>query len=335
MAQYLILIVSTAVVLAGAALFTNGLEWFGKKMNFSDRAIGSVFAAVGTAMPETMVPIIAILFGSKTTGPAVGVGAIIGAPFMLATLAMFVSGVAVVWNKDKRAAYPKMNVDPKALMLDLECFMGFYALAIAASFTDIFIIKMFVAGLLVLFYVIYALYAIKSGEGTPSEGDFLEPCLFSPKSKNPHLYVILAQVSTALILIIWGAQLFVDAIQVISLSLGVSPLILSLIVVPIATELPEKFNSVIWISKGKDSLALGNVTGSMVWQSSVIVVVGILLTEWKLGYYELLSVFLTMLAAGLIYLQLRWRNKLTPAPLLAGGVFYVLFMLITAFGGRA
>lgn len=333
MTQYFILLVSTAIVLLGAALFTNGLEWFGKKLNYTDRAVGSIFAAIGSAMPETIVPIIAILYGAKTTGAAVGVGAIIGAPFMLATLAMFVTGVAVVWNKDKRSEFPKMNVATNALMRDLECFMAFYGLAIAASFTDIPMVKMAIAGLLLLFYAVYALYALRSGHEEESGENNPEPCWFSPKSKNPPLYVILTQVALALVLIIWGAQLFVDAIQSISIGLGVSPLILSLIIVPIATELPEKFNSVIWVSRGKDTLALGNVTGSMVWQSSVIVVVGILLTEWKLGYVELLSAVFTMLSAGLIYLQLRWRKKLTPAPLLAGGMFYVIFMLAIIFGG--
>ncbi len=95
-----ILIVSFVIILAGAELFTNGIEWFGRKLQLAEGAVGSVLAAVGTALPETMIPIIAILFGTGASSHAIGVGAILGAPFMLATLAMFVTGVAVL---DRRA----------------------------------------------------------------------------------------------------------------------------------------------------------------------------------------------------------------------------------------
>ena len=84
------------VILVGAELFTNGIEWFGLKLGLAEGAVGSVLAAVGTALPETMIPIIAILFSASASSSEVGVGAILGAPFMLATLAMFVTGVAVL-----------------------------------------------------------------------------------------------------------------------------------------------------------------------------------------------------------------------------------------------
>src|SRR6266496_2427446 len=82
MTDYLMLLSTLAIILLGAAVFTNGLEWFGKKLNLTDGAVGSIFAAVGTALPETLVPIVAIIFGSKEAGHAIGIGAIIGAPFM-------------------------------------------------------------------------------------------------------------------------------------------------------------------------------------------------------------------------------------------------------------
>src|SRR6185437_13900708 len=114
----LILLVSFVVILAGAELFTNGIEWFGHKLGLAEGAVGSVLAAVGTALPETMIPIIAILFatgggaGESSTAHAIGIGAILGAPFMLSTLAMFVTGVAVLIVARRRAAGDVMPVDP-------------------------------------------------------------------------------------------------------------------------------------------------------------------------------------------------------------------------------
>src|SRR5215210_1034990 len=97
-----ILLASFVIILAGAELFTNGIEWFGRKLGLAEGAVGSVLAAVGTALPETMIPIVAILFASGEHSEDVGLGAILGAPFMLATLAMFVTGLAVMIQARKR-----------------------------------------------------------------------------------------------------------------------------------------------------------------------------------------------------------------------------------------
>src|SRR5574338_1701494 len=129
----LILLLAFVVILAGAELFTNGIEWFGHKLGLAEGAVGSVLAAVGTALPETMIPIIAILFASQEHSDEIGVGAILGAPFMLATLAMFVTGLAVVVQARRREAGDVMPVDPKVLGADMRTFVMTYGLAIAAA----------------------------------------------------------------------------------------------------------------------------------------------------------------------------------------------------------
>src|SRR5215210_6387485 len=117
-----ILLASFVIILAGAELFTNGIEWFGRKLGLAEGAVGSVLAAVGTALPETMIPIIAILFSSGEHSEDVGLGAILGAPFMLATLAMFVTGIAVVIQARNRPEGDAMRVDTKVLGADMRTF---------------------------------------------------------------------------------------------------------------------------------------------------------------------------------------------------------------------
>ena len=134
MMNWLLLLVALAIILLGATVFTNGLEWFGKKMKLSDGAVGSVFAAIGTALPETLVPIVAIMFGTPEAGHKIGVGAIIGAPFMLGTLAFFISGLAVIFHRKKRDDYPVMRVDTVVMRRDMEYFLVLYTVAITASF---------------------------------------------------------------------------------------------------------------------------------------------------------------------------------------------------------
>ncbi|MFB6189328.1 MAG: hypothetical protein ABEI57_05545 [Halapricum sp.] len=101
-----LLVASFVLLLIGAEIFTNGVEWLGHRLGVSESATGSILAAVGTALPETMIPVIAIVHGylTGTTGAAdhVGVGAILGAPFMLATIALFLVGTSVFYFADPR-----------------------------------------------------------------------------------------------------------------------------------------------------------------------------------------------------------------------------------------
>jgi cation:H+ antiporter len=332
LSSYLMLIVALAVLLLGATVFTNGLEWFGKKMNLTDGAVGSIFAAVGTALPETVIPIIAILFGSKEAGHHIGVGAIIGAPFMLGTLAFFISAVAVMFNREKRIDYPTMRVDPIVMRRDMEYFLVLYFLAIVSTFLAHPIFKMVIALTLILSYGAYVLKTLKGDGHEPVEESVLDPCYFAPRSHNPHFFIILVQVVASLLLIVWGSYEFVGKVQIISGQLGISPFILAMIIAPIATELPEKFNSVIWINKGKDTLAIGNITGAMVFQGSVITAVGIMMTEWKLTHAAFTTALLTFASVGLAYGQIRIKKTLTPGTLLAGGAFYVLFLILIFTG---
>ncbi len=335
MLNWILLLVALGIILLGATVFTNGLEWFGKKMKLSDGAVGSIFAAVGTALPETLVPIIAILFGSKAAGHEIGVGAIIGAPFMLGTLAFCISGVAVMLNRRKREDYPVMRVDTMVMRRDMEYFLALYALAIAATFLGGHpVIKTFIALVLFLIYGGYVLKTLRCENNSchvVEEAD-LDPCYFAPKSHDPHMAIIVTQVLGSLLLIVWGSYIFVEKVQIISLQLGISPFVLAMIIAPIATELPEKFNSVIWINKGKDTLAIGNVTGAMVFQGSVITAIGIMMTEWQLNPAALLTVALTFASVGMAYLQIRWKKHLTPGTLLAGGGFYLAFIVLVLTG---
>src|SRR5512136_1999189 len=93
------LLASLGLILLSCAVFVNAIEWFGKALNLHQGIVGSILAAIGTALPETIIPILAILFTKGAAGHDIGIGAIAGAPFLLATLGFFVTGSAVVANK--------------------------------------------------------------------------------------------------------------------------------------------------------------------------------------------------------------------------------------------
>src|ERR1700682_4446837 len=99
----IVLIVAAFVlILVGAEVFTNGVEWLGLKLRISEGATGSILAALGTATPETLIPVVAILFTNTADSDEIGVGAILGAPFMLATLVMLLIGATAYFMRKRR-----------------------------------------------------------------------------------------------------------------------------------------------------------------------------------------------------------------------------------------
>ncbi|MBZ4686982.1 MAG: cation:H+ antiporter [Clostridia bacterium] len=332
MFELIILIVSLGIILLGAEIFTNGVEWLGKKLRLSEGAVGSILAAVGTALPETMIPVIAILFGEGEAGHDIGIGAILGAPFMLSTLAFFITGVAVIIFKKQHHNYPNLNVDPQVIKRDLGFFILVYTIAILAAFFSVHTYKIMIALGLVIAYGIYVFFTLVNGQ-TLGEEHHINPLFFDRKNiHNPRLNRVILQTLFALAVIIAGAKIFVNDIEQLSVLLGIPSFVLALIIAPIATELPEKFNSIIWVSKGKDTLALGNITGAMVFQSSLIPALGIALTPWMLDFKAIISAVLALLSATIIYLQLLLRNRMTPFALLFGGAIYGIFVLLVIIG---
>lgn len=321
---------SLFVILLSCKIFTNGIEWLGKKIKVGDGVTGSIFSAIGTCLPETMIPIIAILFSGKNgDGEDIGIGAILGAPFMLSSLAFFVLGASVFMFYKKRNCGIVLKVNIKILSRDILFFLSAYIIALFAAYLENNSIKNIFSFSLIGIYFYYIFITFK--KDNLIEGN-LEKLyinrLFKKKSiiPSPSIIEILIQVVFAISGIIAGAYLFVENIKEISYNIGISPLLLSLVITPIATELPEKFNSIIWISQKKDTLAIGNITGAMVFQSCIPVSIGIIFTDWSLNPTIILSVLFAMLSSILIFIYIKACKKLTAFPLLLGGVFYLLFI---------
>src|SRR3954468_7122586 len=126
--EAVLLFASFAVILAGALLFTNAVEWLGHRLRLGEGAVGSLLAAVGTAMPETLISIVALL-AAKEGADDVAIGAIVGAPFLLATLAMGLVGLFAYLYRDKRGQGVQLEVHRPTLERDLVFFLVLFTLA--------------------------------------------------------------------------------------------------------------------------------------------------------------------------------------------------------------
>lgn len=329
------------LIVLACIVFTNAIEHLGDELNLSEGAVGSVLAAVGTALPETIVPLVAIIGayitgGDIDTGKEIGVGAILGAPFLLGTMAFFVTGIAVKFFSKQGKRTEDMPVNTSIMFRDLHYFAVAYFVAIMSSFIPVQGVKYGIAVLLIVLYGVYVFRTIrdscKGPECDVEELDILYLTKFINIPGKLHLPAIYFQIILSLASIIFLAHLFVDQIKFFSGLWNINPLILSLIITPIATELPEKFNSVIWIKAKKDTLAIGNITGAMVFQSCIPTAVGLALTPWVLGVNEFVNVIVVYISVLAVYLTIV-RNKgiLKPSVLLFGGVMYLVYILYVVF----
>ncbi|MBA3998281.1 MAG: sodium:proton exchanger [Candidatus Accumulibacter sp.] len=326
------LILMLFVILAASELFTNALEHFGERLKISEGVTGSLFAAVGTALPETTVPLLALFAGTSDMGvnEEIGVGAILGAPLMLSTLTTCLMAFAIL---RRRGASGRVAPERSGFERDINVFLFAFTLAAIAMFVpaDARYVRgafSFVLGLTYFVYVMMTLRAsnalVEDGHGTEAEDKMFLARIGLPTN----LGTILIQLGLGVALIVFGAKGFIHGVDGVARSMGISTLLLSLLIIPIATELPEKVNSILWIRRDKDTLAFGNITGAMVFQGTLLPAIGIMLTPWQPRIEVLGGVLVTLLAAG----WLRLNSKAQGLPvwaLLVNGALYATYLALT------
>jgi len=323
-----LLLVSFAVVLTGALLFTNAVEWIGHRLDVGVGAVGSILAAVGTAMPETLIAIVALLDANERSED-VAVGAIVGAPFLLATLAMALVGLFAYLYRDKRDQGLQLNVHRPTLERDLLFFLVLFAIAGALSWGPPPVVKVPVGIAFLLAYLFYIRLTLKGGGEVQSE-ESLNPLIFERRAErreDPALALCVLQLLVGLGAMVGGAHLFVEQLLNIAESIGVEPLVLALILAPLATELPEKVNSFFWVREGKDALALGNISGAMVFQSMVPVGIGLIFTSWELNWHAVLSIGLGLAGGLLAYESLHLGRRFKLPAVIGWFALYVAFLV--------
>jgi len=308
-----LLFVASAVLLVLASeLFTNAIEWAGYRLRLGTGATGSLLAAFGTSLPEMVVPVVALI-AHAPSADSVAIGAVLGAPFLLLTLGVAVTGLAVLSRPRAHA----LVIDRRQPRRDLGVFV------IAFSAVLICTVLPFPArvGVGVALLATYGGYVV----ATPLH-------VVRWRAGQPHTLLISGQLTAAVLLLVVGSDLFVRALNQAASALNVPTLILALVVVPLATELPETLNSVLWVRSRDDMLAFGNVAGSSAFQSCVLAFIGVVFTTWRPGPGGLISGVVTLATAAFL-LAVLWRGRAHGALLLCAGLpwaGYVIAQVVTA-----
>ena len=330
-----LMVVTTALLLGSAVViycaceyFVNGVEWVGRRFAVGQQATGSILAAFGTALPESVITFIAVVFGATDAQKEIGVGAALGGPLVLATIAYAAVGLTLLGCRSQLPDSVVVRNTFKRLSLDQGWFLGVFVLKIALGL----VVFTFKPWLGVFFLAVYGVYFWKEmrQEQGDEEGD-LEPLKFTPRHATPPTWVALTQTLLALVVIFAASHVFVGQLDVLGPALGIRPQLLALLLSPIATELPETLNAIIWVRQGKYRLALANISGAMMIQATVPTALGLFFTPWLLDQSLILGAAVTMLAVGAMFLAFR-RGMISRVLLALMALFYVAFaILLLAF----
>jgi cation:H+ antiporter len=323
--SFLMLPASFAILLAGALMFTNAIEWFGSLVRLGQGAVGSLLAAVATALPESLIPIVAIV-GGRSGSEDVAVGAIIGAPLLLATIAMALVGVSALIYRGRRPQGLALDVHFPTLERDLGFFIGCLFVALLLGIGAPSALRIAVAVALVAAYAVYATRTLRHSGPVEAEEELSPLILDTTRSDPPGMSTVVVQLVVALGAIVGGAHIFVEEVLHVANSAGLEPLVLSLVLAPFATELPEKANSFFWTRAGKDALALGNVTGAMVFQSTIPVSIGLAFTSSNLDTYSILAGGLALAGGVVAIITLQIRRRFSGRAIFLWAAFYAVFV---------
>lgn len=319
----LALLLCAGVIYASCEYFVNGIEWIGLRIGIARSAVGTVLAAFGTALPESVVTFVAVVNGGSPAEQGVGVGAALGGPLVLATVAYGVVGLgSLAYRRRNDASWVAPSVQAR-LAADQSWFLAVFIVKFGAGLMA-FAYKPALGILFLVAYVVYTWREISSGEAHDEPAE-LEPLKIRPRDPAPPLGWAVLQTTIALTVTYLGSRFFVRELVVLAPAVGIPAQLVALLLSPVATELPETLNALIWLRQGKLSLALGNISGSMIIQATVPSALGILFTPWLFDRALIIAAAVTTVAIMLMIVQLR-RATLTPARLAAFILLYGVFV---------
>ena len=321
----LLFLLSAGAIYLACEYFVNGIEWLGQKLNFGATATGTILAAFGTALPESAVTFVAVIMGRTAEVRDIGVGAAMGGPLVLATIAYAVVGVAL-WGNRRRLgrADMRVRVEDARLARDQSWFLSIFVVKCGLGLVA-FAFKPWLGVLFLLAYALYVWRELRNDDSV-SVDEVLEPLKCQPRAVSPSLTAVLGQTILALLVIAFASHVFVSQIETIGVAMHMPPHLVALLLSPVATELPETMNALIWVRQGKERLALANISGAMMIQATIPSALALFATPWLFDAPLIAAGAVT--TAAIVYLWwLFHRGHVDGRKLLPVGLLYGVFAL--------
>ena len=245
--QLLLLTVGFVMLVKGSDWFVDGAASIAAKFRIPQIIIGLTIVAMGTSAPEAAVSITAASAGSAD----ITVGNIVGSNILnvLVILGLSAAIIAVPIGKSTQ------KIDTPFMIAISGIFLALGWDGAITRLDGVILLALFVS---------YIGYMIWSALHSNEEGDEI---------KDMKIWQMILATVGGLALVVWGADVAVDAATELATIFGMSERFIGLTVVALGTSLPELFTSVTAARKGNADIAIGNIVGSNIF--NILFVVGL------------------------------------------------------------
>lgn len=249
--QLLLLAAGFVMLIKGADWFVEGASKIADRFGIPQLVIGLTIVAMGTSAPEAAVSITSAVKGSA----GITIGNVVGSNIMNVLVILGLTAVI-------RA----IAVKKSTIRYELPFTIAITAVLALVGLTDNVVSRLdgVLLWALMAVYLLYLLWMAKKGQ------DVLEDV--PEATKKDTLPRMLLSIVVGGVLIVWGADVTVDAATELATIFGLSDRLIGLTIVAFGTSLPELVTSVTAAVKGKADIAVGNIVGSNIF--NILFVVG-------------------------------------------------------------
>jgi cation:H+ antiporter len=214
---------------------------------------------------------------------------------MLTTVAPFVVGAAALGYAGRTDGSPTVTIQARGAVRDLRVFLFGFGVVLVTVFVSSRRVLLASGALVVAVYGWYLYRTMESGlagsgstEVEPLEVGKLLDWTGVGRSNHHHAEepgdgLIALQTLLAVGLILVGSGAFVAEIEWFSAHVLATPaLVTALLAAPLASNVPEGIDGLIWIARGRDTLAVDQIAGTLAFQGTVLAALGIVFTPWSI-----------------------------------------------------
>ncbi|MEM4970315.1 MAG: hypothetical protein QXE01_03585 [Sulfolobales archaeon] len=322
-----ILALGVSITFLGGFLFVNAIEYIGHRARWTGSFTGAVISPLFTSIPELLMFLVALYIYGGVSGEKIGIGTVLGQPFMAATVIFpVIFLVALIGYLAGRRDDMVLEVE-RSLVIPYILFTAVYPIVLLPMVPSLGSAK-YVAGavLLILYFVYtYIMYRSRSLSMPEAEEAYLAK-IFKADSGLLRLSLASIQLLIAVALIMIGSRMLVAGVDEASKALEASPIALAILITPLAGVLPESITAIIWAYRGRDTLAVAAMVGEKVLYSTIYPGIGLIITSWSLDLPSLVSVVIVEIVSFLILYHI-FKGKLTPDVALIGLAGYAGFAI--------
>ena len=289
--DFVIFIMAMGALIFGADFIINQSERIALRFNISEFIIGSTLIALGTSLPE-MAASMAASFDNK---PELAIANAVGSNIMNITLVL-----AVIFIISKPFNPPR-DFFAKDSIWALMPILIFLLMAIDGE------IGKFDATLLFVLMFAYLLFLLEDarGEGIQEIDQALKKDFSWIKS--------ISLLFLGFTFVVVGASFAIDSASNIATSFGVSQWLIGVVVIAFGTSLPELIVSITAVYKGKIGMAIGNIIGSNLANTTMVIGAAAMVNNLNISLHEY-HYDLALMTAATIMLIYITANKLYSKP---------------------